>query len=478
MSIKKNYLYNLILSISNVVFPLVTFPYASRILNPEGIGRVQFVISFAQYFSIVAALGIPIYGINQIAKAKKCQSDLNNIFSELFIIHLISTLIVLIIYLTLVFSIPTLNQDKLLFLIATGVILLGTLSLDWFFNGLEEFKLVAIRSFAVKSIGLILLFTFVHTQTDVIPYIFVLTFILVGNNIINIFLLRGRVDLKSKGLNFKQHTPHLIFIFSTIFAATVYTNLDTVILGFLSNKSQVGFYAAGTKLSKAAIPIITAFCAVLLPRVAQSISNKDSKLEEALLTKSFSFISFIAVPAFFGLWFLRENIIILFSGESFLPAAEGMIYMALLPLLIGFGYVFAYQVLVPHGLNKQMFTASIYGLITFILVNIILVPKFGFIGTAISIALTELVVTFSYIYFTPKRLLKILPWNSLLQSGVICILFLPIVMLIKSNGFNNISELVLAIISCAFVYFSLQYVLFKNTFIQEGLSFLIKKNHT
>ncbi|MFT7156764.1 MAG: O-antigen/teichoic acid export membrane protein, partial [Parvicella sp.] len=136
MSIKRNYGYNLLLSVSNVLFPLVTFPYASRILNPVGIGRVQFVISFAQYFAIVAALGIPIYGINQIAKAKKSQSDLNNIFSELFIIHLISTLIVLLIYLTLVFSIPTLNQDKLLFLIATGVILLGTLSLDWFFNGL------------------------------------------------------------------------------------------------------------------------------------------------------------------------------------------------------------------------------------------------------------------------------------------------------------------------------------------------------
>lgn len=67
-SIKFNFIMNALLTISSVIFPMITFPYYSRVLGAEGTGSVGFALAVVSYFTMVASLGVPTYGIGHVRK--------------------------------------------------------------------------------------------------------------------------------------------------------------------------------------------------------------------------------------------------------------------------------------------------------------------------------------------------------------------------------------------------------------------------
>jgi O-antigen/teichoic acid export membrane protein len=101
-SSKNNSVYNLLLTIANLTFPILSFPDAARILVTIKIVKVQFITSFAQYFTLIAALEIPTYGIRKIAKRKGNGLELNRVFSERLIIYASTSAMLSIIYLTVI----------------------------------------------------------------------------------------------------------------------------------------------------------------------------------------------------------------------------------------------------------------------------------------------------------------------------------------------------------------------------------------
>ena len=477
MSVKKNYFYNVILSGTNLLFPLLTFPYVSRILEPAGIGRAQFAFTFAQYFSIIAAIGIPFYGIKEIAKHRNDKDSLNKTFSELIILSFWASLIALAIYLASVFMIPEFGQNLDLYLISGLVVLFSFLNLDWLFSGLEDFRLITIRSVIIKSLALLILFLFVSDKGDVRAYVWVLTTALSGNYLLNLFYLKKKVRFLHKGLNYKKHLGPLLFILSSTFATTVYSTLDSVTLGLISNEFEVGLYTAAVKISKIAIPVVTGMSAVLIPRIANAIGKGDKKEEFTILNKSFSFILFLSIPASFGLFLFRDEFILLFSGVDFLPAAESLKYLAFLPFFIGLGYFFGFQVLVPNGLNRGLFLSTIIGLFIFLGLNLLLTPERGAEGTAIAILCTEGLVTILYIAFTPNSIVTKLPWTEIAYCVLISILFYPIKSILNMLNLSTELSLVIGIFTCSLVYFLSQYYIFSNQFVKLGWN-LIRKNKT
>lgn len=472
MSVKKNYLYNVILSGTNLLFPLLTFPYVARILEPAGIGRAQFAFTYAQYFSIIAAIGIPFYGIKEIAKCRHNKGKLDKTFSELVILSFWASLIAVAIYLTTVYLIPSFNQNFDLYLISGIVVLFSFLNLDWLFSGLEDFKLVTVRSVIIKLIALLILFIFVSDKNDVKAYIWVLTFALSGNYILNLFCLRSRVSFRRKKLNFRRHLAPLLFIVSSTFATTIYSTLDSVTLGVISNEFEVGLYTAAVKISKIAIPVVTGMSAVLIPKIAQAIGKGMLKEESAILSKSFSFILFLSIPSSIGLYLFRDEFILLFSGSDFLAASESLKFLAFLPICIGLGYFFGFQILVPKGLNRGLFLSTIFGLLVFVGLNLLLTPKLGAQGTAIACLCTEALVTILYLVCAPANIVKILPWKEIIYCGLISILFFPIKYLLGILGLSLEVELLIGVAICALVYFILQHYLFANQFLKLGLNLL------
>jgi O-antigen/teichoic acid export membrane protein len=475
----KNYFYNLLLSLANLLFPILSFPYVSRVLGPEGIGKVQFIFSFAQYFGLVASIGIPIYGMKEIAKYKDNLEGRSQVFSELIAIYLLTSACLSVLYFAVIFSFPYFAADRSMYLGASLMVLLGFSYIEWVYSGMEEFKSIAIRSVAFKLIGLALLYLLIRSRSDFYLYLYIMMFSFLGNNILSFFLIRGKLQPVTRGLNLKKHIRPLLLILGTTLAASMYTDMDTVLLGFLSNNSTVGLYTAAVKLSKIAIPFVTSMGVILMPKVAKDFAEK--KLDEVQLTldQTFRFLVFFAVPIVFGLALLAPEFIELFSGTEFLPATYSMRLLSLLPLIIGFGHLFLFLTLVPAGRNKEMLFCVLGGLSVSLVLNIILIPHFQEVGSSVANILSELVVTGMYFYFIRKHFSFTYEWSLLIKAVITALVFIPLVWFFRTLELPLVYTLLTSIISCALTYTGIQLSVFKNHFISDILHFVkLKFNKT
>ncbi len=471
----KNYLYNLSLSLVNILFPILSFPYASHLLGPVGIGKVQFISSFAQYFALIAALGIPIYGVKETAKCRDHKASLTTIFSELSLIFIITSVLLSAIYIALLFIFPYFHADRALYTYATLLILLAFTYTDWFYSGIEEFKAIALRSISIKAVSLLMLYLLVKTADDYKNYLFITLFSILGNNIISFLIATGRFGFRLSGLGLKRHLQPLFYIFSTTIAGSIYTVLDTVLLGFLSSEKAVGLYTAAVKLTKITLPVVTSMGVVLIPQIARSLASNNEEETARLLNRAFQFISFFSVPIGAGLALLAPEFLVVFSGSKFVPATVSMQILSLLPLLIGLGHFFAFLILVPGGKNKEMFLSVIGGVVIGLVLNFLLVPPFSETGAAIANMCTELAVTLFYIRFVKKHYAFRYQWHLLWKAMVCVSIFIPIVLLIRKFFPGMTLVLVLAVPSCAIAYVAAQWFIFKNQFIFDIREFLYAK---
>lgn len=459
---KKNYLYNLSFSVTNILFPVLSFPYASRILGPQGIGKVQIASSFAQYFALFAALGIPIYGVQEVAKIRHNKNKLDAIFSELLTIYFATSIIVTAVYGIVILSFPYFAPNIQLYCYAGLIILLGFSSIDWLYSGLEDFKSLAVRTIVVKLAALAFLYLFVRNADDYLEYLFVTIFALIGNNVINFLMIRKKAALVLPTKEIFRHLKPLFFIFSTTIAASMYTILDTVLLGLLSTEKAVGLYTAAVKLAKVSLPFVTSIGAILIPQISKQIAEEKFGEVQTLLNRSFHFIIFFSIPISLGLFLLAPEFIEVFSGQKFADAVVAMRLVAGLPILIGLGYFFAFQVLVPGGRYKEMFYSVLGGMASCLLLNFLLVPRLQENGTAIANICSELVVTLIYFYFIRKHFNYHYKWSYVIRSLVSSIFFWPLVMAVHQLGLDAISTLILSVAGCALSYFLLQYLVFKD----------------
>lgn len=465
LSMKKNYLYNLLLSVVNILFPLLSFPYAAHILGPVGIGKIQFIVSFAQYFAIFAALGIPIYGIKETAKYKNDSQGLSLIFTELTSIFFIASLFFSFVYFIVIFSFSFFAHDREMYLFAGVLILFSFTYTDWFYSGIEEFKTITVRSIFIKSISLVLIYTFIQTEADFKNYLFIMLFSILGYQLVSFLMIFKRSSLNFRQLNIKKHINPLIYIFSGSIVSSMYSVFDTVLLGFLSNNRSVGLYTASSKLIKITLPFVTSMGAILIPSISKNMAENNMSSVTLLLEKSFRFLVFFSIPICFGLAILSPELILLFSGKQFVNAISTMRILSLLPIFVGFGHFFSFQILIPAGKNREMFLSMLVGLITSFILNFILVPTLLYNGAAIANITAELFVTIGYFYFVKKHLKIHFEWKLITQTVVTVIFFLPIIILIRFLQLSLISTIALSLITCTAFYFSIQLFLFKNKFV-------------
>lgn len=466
-SIKKSLFHNTLFLLSNILFPLVSFSYVSRILGPEGYGKIQFILVFAQYFVIVAAFGIPIFGVREIAKVRHNKSQISKLISELLFINILSTLLLLGIYLVIIFSFSWFQDDQSLYLLGGILVLAGFSTLDWVYNGMEQFNFLSIRSITIKTISLIALFLFVKTKNDLILYFLIIIFSIVGTNIWNLIKIRQLISFRFKELNFKRHLPVLATLFSTSISISIYTVIDTLLLGFITDDMAVGYYSAAVKINKIAIPLVIALGTVLIPRITLSISNNNRDLLQSLIDKSFAFICLLGIPISFGLFIFAPEFILAFSGPQFEPAILTTQITAPLALLIGLGHLFGFQLLIPAGLQKKYLIATVAGMLISVVLNLVLIPLIKDKGTAIATVAGEIAVTFISFYYVNKKMKLNINWSLAVKSALTCLIFIPIALLLRTYQTETILRLFMAITSSAILYFLIQFFIFKNQHIKE-----------
>lgn len=407
MQTSKNIFYNVLLAISQVLFPLITFPYLARTLGPSNIGVINFAESFAKYFILLAALGIPIYGVREIAKHAKDKLILSKTFSEIFLINLLGTFLLALVFLGLIYSVPQLYIEKELFYWALGYFILQVFQLEWFFTGMNQFKFIAIRSFIIRFLFIAAVFIFIRSNHDYVNYFimqFGLTIVLALLNGKKLFELLELRSITFKSLEFKKHLKPMALLFLTIFTISVYFSLDTILLGFLADNQSVGHYASALKLNRLFIAVLSAISVAMFPNLVSLYHQgfKDIFIEKI---EQCTFLAMsISIPLVLGITLCAPELIELLLGKHFERTILPLQITAPLILIISLSGIFGFQVLSAVGKDRAIFFAALIGMLISILAAIVWVPMYKEVGAAYTILLTEFAVALAFFLFAIKHL--------------------------------------------------------------------------
>ncbi|MDR1896637.1 MAG: flippase [Prevotellaceae bacterium] len=464
MSLKKNVAYNTILSVSNVAFPIITTPYVSRILGVENIGIVNFAVTYASYFALFAVLGIPMYGMREIAKQNNNPEGRNRVFSELFVITVLSTIIFSLVYLVTIFSVPALYHDRE-FLLITGIsVFFVPFNVDWFFSGREKFKLVTLRTLAAKLIAVGGLFIFVRTREDIIPYLILTIAANLSSQIWNFgYMLKTEVKFRFKKLQIKKHLNAVLVLFASNIAISIYTMLSTLILGFMSDYTQVGYYTSAIKVSNIILPIVIAMSPVMIARI-NTIKGESNSHEQItnLLNRSFGYMMMLAVPATIGLMMVAPRFVPVFFGEEFIPATVSLQILSLLIIVIGISNLFGWQALVAMGHEKKFLIAVLFGTVSNFCLNILLVKPYGSLGASVASVIAEIMVTVATFTFALKVIPIRIDAKSIYQPITAALPIIPVSLCINRIMEHNLSYLSVTIVTSAVLYALTMIFIFKN----------------
>lgn len=392
-SVKLNFLMNAILTISAFIFPLITFPYVSRILLPEGTGKVSFGTSVVTYFALFAQLGIPTYGIRACAKVRDNKEKLTRTVQEIFIINIVMSLITYIVFFLVLNIVPRMQADKTLFVITSSTILFNAIGMDWLYKGLEKYTYITIRSIIFKFIALLAMFMFVHQKSDYIVYGGISIFAGSASNICNLLNVKKYIQIKPIGkYNIKQHMRPILIFFAMSCATTIYTNLDTVMLGFMKTDMDVGYYNAAVKIKNILLGIVTSLGTVLLPRASYYIENDYMEEFRRITQKAIKFVFLISIPlTVYFILYAKEGILFL-SGNAYSKAILPMQVIMPTLIFIGLTNIMGIQILVPLGREKIVLYSEIAGAIVDLFINILLIPRMAATGAAIGTLIAELAV--------------------------------------------------------------------------------------
>lgn len=466
-SIKFNFIMNFILTVSNFLFPLITFPYVSRVLLPEGTGKVAFALSIVSYFTIFASFGVATYGIRAVAQVRDDKERLSKTMHELLFINIISMTIVYVALAIAILVVPKFAMEKELFWVTSLFILFTIIGIEWLYKGLEKYQYITIRTIIFKIASLFLVFLFVKEKSDYIIFAFISIFAIVGSGVLNLINSRKLINytLYSE-YEFKKHLKPMFVLFLTSMAIAIYTSLDEGLLGLLSSPEQVGYYNAAVRVKGILFTLITSLGVVLLPRLSYYVENHmETEFHEAL-AKSTNFIIVIAasVVIFFTL-FAKETILIL-AGENYVASIIPLQIVVWALILSAITNILGIQILLPLKKDKQLLFSVLCAATVDVIANFLLVPKLAAVGTALSVIAAELSVLIVQIIIL-RQYIKILFSGLQLHKIIIALLIAIACALFVREIVVNTSTLIIFLCSSSvfFLAYFIILLLLKEKFI-------------
>lgn len=471
-SVKVNYILNLINTGTQMLFPLITFPYVCRVIEADGVGQVNFFQSIISYISLFTCLGIPMYAICEIARDRSDIVKMNRTAVEILLLHSMLTLIGYTVVAILCLTVPQIQVNIPLFLILSLTIFFTAIGCEWFYQGIEDFKYITIRGLIIKTISVVLLFIFVKSKTDLLYYGCYMVFGVLGGNIFNFFRLRKyihRDNIIFSELHIKRHLKPVLKVFSFSVVTSIYLQLNTVLLGFFKNALAVGYFAAATKVMQMLLQMSACLGSVMMPRASHLIAeNKESEFN-ALIQKSYDFTLAIALPMTVGLIFCAPNLITALCGVKFESSILPSQIIAPIILMVAISNVFGIQVLFPKGKINIVTLCCGIGAVVDLVLNLCLIPFFSYVGTSIAYLGAEVATTIS-MYFIGRKYLPITYFKKNHLNYLLgCILMAIVLYAIADMQFSTISILILQGCSGIVVYFLVLCVR-KDIFLLQVLS--------
>ncbi len=412
-SLKLNFFMNAMLTMSSFLFPLISAPYIYRVLQADGKGKVTFATSLIAYFLMLARLGIPTYGVRACAKVRDDKQALSKTAHELLIINLIMSVVAYgLLFLALAF-VPQLREDRLLYLVVSLTIIFDTIGMEWLYKALEQYSYIAIRSMIFKLVALVGMFLLVRSKDDYVIYGGLTILAASASSVFNFFHARKYISMRPMGgYKLSPHIKAVTIFFAMTCASTVYTNLDTVMLGFMRGETVVGYYDAAVKIKSILVSIVTSLGVVLLPRAAYYVEHGLMEEFRSISRKALNFVFVAALPMMLYFMLFAKQGILLLSGEGYDPAVSAMQIIMPTLLFIGLSNILGIQILVPMGKEKVVLWSLIVGAVVDVIINILLIPGYGAAGAAAGTMVAEFAVLAYQFVVLRKEV-----WASFRQIG-------------------------------------------------------------
>lgn len=465
-SIKVNAVLNIIYTVTNMLFPIITFPYVSRALSATGIGKVSFYTSVSNYAIMLSALGISTYGIRAVARTRNDPTELAKTVKELLSINVIATVVVLVVYTGMVVFIPKFRSEYWLGLINGVIILTAPLGMNWLYSGLEQYDYITKRTIVFKLISLALVFILIHRRSDYIVYACILALSNIGTYVCNYLFSRRLIVPGKYKLELAKHLKSMFILFASTLAVNVYINLDTVMLGVLRTDREVGLYTTAVKVKVVLLQIVNAISTVLLPRLSSYLSQRKLDEYNQALKKSFSLIFSITIPLTVYFVLMAKDCIFILGGEEYLEATLCM--QILMPILIisGFSNVTGNQILIPNGNDMAFMKAVSTGAIVDFILNIILMSNYGFVGAAIATLFAEICQMTIQVMYSKEKVFENTKVQMILRP-ILCsvIASFPLILVCQFLG-NGLVRLVITSV-CFFAVYLLLCIVLGDAFIKE-----------
>lgn len=467
-SLARNSIYNAVYQVLNMVFPLLASTYVARVLMPEGVGRVSYAQNIASYFLTAAALGLPTVGMRVISVARSNTNKLNKAFSELICINTISTTIALVGYLLLVFLSPNLRANCSLYIAAGLTVVFNYINIDWLYQGSEEYGYIVARSLATKILSLLALFIFVKDKNDYVIYALISSLAIGGNHVFNVIQARKMVSFEIVGLNIKQHLKPVFVIALSLFFSSIYSKVDTTMLGVMVGEVSIGYYAYAHKILQVGVGVCVAVSAAFMPRLSYYFENDMTQFRN-LVIKGVRLLAFFTFPVTVGMYLYAPEAVQILFGKEFIPAAYTLRWFSPMVLILSFGNLLCYQMMICSGNEKMLVPIYAMAALLNVVLNAILIPRLQHDGAAIASVCTEMFINGIECVYATKKLKLCFEWKAIMQATLSAGIMAIVLMILKPFFGNPMMSLVTGVGLGVFVYFVMNAML-HNQFLYEMIN--------
>lgn len=476
-TIEINFILNLTRMFLGTAFIIITTPYITRVLGVEDLGKVDYVNSIITYFILFSGLGIPQYGLREIARVRDSEDERTKVVIELGIILIITTFLSYIVLFGFLNYFKSFKELKQLILIMSTWILFNNIGFEWFYQGIENQVYITIRFIIMKLLALILMFIWVNSQDDYIKYGIIVVLMNSGSNILNLINIRKYLSFKNikiRDLNIKQHVRPIFIIFVAALSVSIYLQLDVVMIGVVK-KESVALYTVPNKLIRLALIVVTALGTVLLPRISNCIKNNDKENYIKYINYSIKYILMLSVPMVTGIYLLANEIILMMAGNKFVESIFTMKLLSVIIFIVGLAYFLGFQILYPHGKEKYYTYAVTTAAVVNFIFNYLMIPKYYQNGAAVGTIIAESVGVLIMLFYARNYLKEVEFYSMKNLKYFIAVGIMGIVVTgIKYLNLENIQTLMLSVFLGTFTY-GIILINLKEDLVMELIKFLKNK---
>lgn len=467
-NIKSNAMLNMIKQVCTVAFPLITFPYVSRILGTDNFGKVSFVNSIISYFSLIAGLGISTYAVREGARIKNNKEKMTAFVNEVYSINVCSSGLSLLLLLILVCFWNKLHAYSLLIFIYSFVIILTVIGSDWVNVIFEDFRYITLRYIVIQILCLVPIFCFVKKPNDYYIYTVILVLSGYGGNLLNLHYIRRYVKRRfTFRLNLKKHIKPILVLFSSMVAVRIYLSSDVTMIGVMCNDSETGIYGAVSKIYTIAKELINAITMVIIPRVSSLLNENRMEEYNVLAERVLKIILAFIMPMAVGLIVLSRDAIFIVNGVEYM---DGNIALRLLSLALPFAVLscfFSNAILIPNRKEEVYLTSTSLAAVVNIILNLFFINLWGMNGAAITTIIAEIIVFISVITNCRSLVDAKIGKRNIVSIVIGCTFVACVCIFIQETIANVILRVAISLVVSVLGYFVIL-ILCKNDIINFG----------